>query len=218
MLKELLSVIGDIFVVQPTFIFSSPLQSVDIKISNLTESVSVESLYSGEYFTGAGLCFYAAAAGSVANVIQVLVTRDDVNKVTSQNHFICFTGFIINLISSTYSISWCSGVWSVLISIACVPLISNVLLTSPGSMSLMTVSMLLVSSLITLLAVWTMVTAVSLTQNPTLVTMLQSLEIILAMMTESIYWGHPPDPLSAAGSIMVAMRQESIGTWCTFLF
>ena len=88
-------VIGDIFVVQPTFIFSQSPPSGEMNMVNTTttHSVSVESLYSGQYFTGAGLCFYAAAAGSVANVIQVVVKRNDANKVTSQSHFICFTGY-----------------------------------------------------------------------------------------------------------------------------
>ena len=81
---------------QPTFIFSQSPPPSEINMVNTTtttHSVLVESLYSGQYFTGAGLCFYAAAAGSVANVIQVLVKRNDVNKVTSQSHFICFTGY-----------------------------------------------------------------------------------------------------------------------------
>merc|ERR1712189_13659 len=64
-------------------------------------------------------------------------------------------------------------------------------------------SMLLLAASITLLAFWLMVTAVSITQNPTLVTMLRSTEICLSLITEAIYWNQFPDPLSAVGSFIV---------------
>ena len=95
------------------------------------------------------------------------------------------------------------GVWGVILSIISLPLLPNPLLTSPQSMSLVTVSMLFVSAFIIILAIWWLVTAVSLIQHPTLVTMLRTTEIIMSLVTESLYWGHLPSLLSASGSILV---------------
>ena len=97
-----------------------------------------------------------------------------------------------------------TGVWSVIMSLVATPVVPNTLVTSPMTLSLQTVSMLLVSAVITLMAVWWMVTAVSITQNPTLVTMLRSTEICISLVTEAVYWGHPPDALSCSGSFIVS--------------
>ena len=93
------------------------------------------------------------------------------------------------------------------LSLVSVPVVPNSLLSLPWSMSSLSLSMLLVSALITLLAVWTQVLAVSVTQHPTLVMMMRSTEICISLVTESIYWSHPPHPLSALGSIMVNIKQ-----------
>ena len=95
-----------------------------------------------------------------------------------------------------------------LLSLVTVPVVPNCLLSLPWSMSSLSLSMLFVSALITLLAVWTQVLAVSLTQHPTLVMMMRSTEICISLVTESIYWSHPPHLLSALGSIMVNIRQK----------
>merc|ERR1719270_1045246 len=70
-------------------------------------------------------------------------------------------------------------------------------------MSALTVSMLMTSSLITVSAVWFMLTAVALTQNPTLVTMWMSTEICISLVTEAIYWHQLPNFISVVGSVLV---------------
>ena len=102
------------------------------------------------------------------------------------------------------------GIWSMLISTALLPVVPNRLVISPSSLTLITGSMLLLAASITLLAFWLMVTAVSITQNPTLVTMLRSTEICLSLITEAIYWNQFPDPLSAVGSFIVSMNNSVI--------
>ena len=110
------------------------------------------------------------------------------------------------------------GVWGVILSIISLPLLPNPLLTSPQSMSLVTVSMLFVSAFIIILAIWWLVTAVSLIQHPTLVTMLRTTEIIMSLVTESLYWGHLPSLLSASGSILVNFSCFPFIRFDNFLF
>ena len=102
------------------------------------------------------------------------------------------------------------GIWSMLISTALLPVVPNRLIMAPSSLTLVTGSMLLLSACVTLMAFWLMVTAVSYTQNPTLVTMLRSTEICLSLITEAIYWNQFPDPLSAVGSFIVSMNNSVI--------
>ena len=64
-------------------------------------------------------------------------------------------------------------------------------------------SLLLVSSLITLAAVWMIYTAVSLTQNPTLISMVRSTEIIMSLITETIINNTLPNYLSVIGALLV---------------
>ena len=191
------SVFGDVLVVQPTFIFPpvSMNGSTIIEDQNKTEVDNVESRNSVDYYTGVSLVLYAAAAAALVNVVQIVVTRhkesddDDVNRKVGRinsNHLMI-----------------ASGMWNVILSVSSLPLLPNTLLSSPGSMSSVSVTMLLVSSVLTLLAVWSMVTAVSLTQHPTLVSMIRSTEICISLVTESLYWGHLPNYLSALGSLMV---------------
>ena len=63
--------------------------------------------------------------------------------------------------------------WSVVISTATTPLAPNRLVTAPVSLSPLAGALLAGSGLATLLAVWWTVTAVTLLQHPTLVTMLR---------------------------------------------
>ena len=100
------------------------------------------------------------------------------------------------------------GLWGILISTALLPVVPNRLIMLPSSLTLVTGSMLLLSACVTLMAFWLMVTAVSYTQNPTLVTMLRSTEICLSLITEAIYWNQSPDPLSAVGSFIVSMKSN----------
>ena len=66
-----------------------------------------------------------------------------------------------------------AGVWSVVVSLVTTPLLPNRLVTAPLSLSPLAGALLAGSGLATLLAVWWTVTAVSLLQHPTLVTMLR---------------------------------------------
>jgi len=198
-------VIGDVLVVQPSFIFSEKsvptnLQNSSNEIeleleheynSNQTSSVLKDMIGADSdtnYMIGVCLCIYSALAASIDNVVQVLVSRNDEKKIVSRSHWVTST-----------------GVWGVILSIISLPLLPNPLLTSPQSMSLVTVSMLFVSAFIIILAIWWLVTAVSLIQHPTLVTMLRTTEIIMSLVTESLYWGHLPSLLSASGSILVML-------------
>jgi len=178
-------VCGDMLVVQPSFLFGNDDNNNTTASDNITEEEDVAVRHSMNYPVGVGLCLYAAGAISLANVVQVFIIND-VNVKLSTNHFMLTT-----------------GVCNVFLSLVSVPIVPNSLLSLPWSMSSLSVSMLLVSALITLLAVWTQVLAVSLTQHPTLVMMMRSTEICISLVTESIYWSHPPHPLSALGSIMV---------------
>ena len=52
--------------------------------------------------------------------------------------------------------------------------------------------------------------AVSLVQDPTLVQIMRSTEIILTMATEAVYVGSAPDPAAALGSLLVT---ACVGLW-----
>jgi len=140
---------------------------------------------SSKYIIGVCLCLYAAIASAAINVFQVFLSKKYENSVT-KNHLITVTGF-----------------WNVIFSVMSLPVLSNRVLTSPLSMSTLTISMLLSSSLITVSAVWFMLTAVAITQNPTLVTMWMSTEICISLVTEAIYWHQLPNFISVVGSVLV---------------
>ena len=134
------------------------------------------------------LCLYSAAAISFANIIQLKMknlTEKDGLKVT-RNHLMIT-----------------AGLWNVVLSVSTLPILPNTLITCPQSLSLTTVTMLLLSSIITLSAVWMIVSAVSMTRHPTMVSMIRSSEICISLVTESIYWSHLPNNLSVIGSLMV---------------
>ena len=90
-----------------------------------------------------------------------------------------------------------------LLSLLSLPLLPAPLLTSPRLLVSAPGLALLTSGLLTLAAVWLTVSAVSVLQAPTLVTMIRSTEICLALVTEALYWGHAPHPISALGSLLV---------------
>ena len=90
-----------------------------------------------------------------------------------------------------------------MISVVTIPLSPNRLVTAPLSLPSLSSALLLVSGCLTVLAFWWQVLAVSLLQDPTLVQMLRSTEIILTMATEAVYVGSPPDPVAALGSLLV---------------
>ena len=201
-LKPHNSVVGDILVIQPDFIFNksnSPISNssypnISITIASTSEehevtfepSTDAHESHGTEYLIGVVLCLLCAATISAANIVQVLIKTSEEGKAVTRNHL---------MISS--------GVWNILLSVSTLPVLPNTLLTAPMTMSMLTLAMLGLSSFITLIAMWMLVTAVSLTQHPTLVSMLRSTEIVISLVTESIYWGHLPSIVSAMGSLMV---------------
>ena len=44
------------------------------------------------YMIGVCLCIYSALAASINNVVQVLVSREDMKKSVSKSHFVTSTG------------------------------------------------------------------------------------------------------------------------------
>ena len=92
-----------------------------------------------------------------ANIVQVLLSKAQAEHVTiTKNHLMVM-----------------SGIWSVILSLATSPLVPNQLISMPSSMISFSGAMLLVSALITLVALWWIVLSVSLTQSPTLVSVLR---------------------------------------------
>ena len=109
------------------------------------------------------------------------------------------------------------GVWSVLLALLSLPLLPAPLLSAPSTLVSTPGLALLGSGLLTLTAVWLTVSAVSVLQRPTLVTMLRSTEICLSLVTESLYWGHAPHPVSALGSLLVKIFSELLCSHKYFL-
>ena len=179
--KAIYSVLGDILVVKPSFIFPGPA------ITNIT----VESFESADrlkgsdnYVLGVGICFYVAAAAAMSNVINVSVMES--SERISTSHLMVTT-----------------GVFSILTSLACSLLIPNRLVTAPLSIPPASAASLLVSAMMTFLAFWLITLAVTVTKTPTLISMLRSTEIVLSLVTESVWWGEPPHNLSILGSLLV---------------
>ena len=185
-------VAGDVMVVQPSFIFGNsqhqPQQSNNVSSLEPLISKMLPQDASLRYSLGVCLCLYSAAAISAANIVQLkLKERDSKDGLAvTRNHLILS-----------------AGAWNLLLSASTLPVLPNTLLTSPLTMSLVTLAMLLVSGVLTLVAMWMMVSAVGLTQHPTLVSMVRSTEIVMSLVTESIYWSHLPNTLSAMGSLLV---------------
>ena len=98
-----------------------------------------------------------------------------------------------------------SGVFSVLLALASTVFLPNRKLTDPLSLPLSSALALPVAAVMTLLAFWFITLAVSITHRPTLISMLRSTEIILSLVTESVWWGHPPHYLSVIGSLLVTL-------------
>merc|ERR1711879_392304 len=96
-----------------------------------------------------------------------------------------------------------SGVFSVILALISTVFMPNRLVTDPTSLSLRAAIALPIISVMTLLAFWFITIAVTMTQHPTLISMLRSTEIIISLVTESIWWGHAPHYLSIVGSLLV---------------
>ena len=137
------------------------------------------------YYIGVALCFYIAAAISVANVV-----GPKCNKLTV----------------STSELMFVSGCSSVLLSLLSTIFLTNRLLTDPTSLTTKAAALLPVCGLTAMIAYWTITLAISITGNPTLIAMLRSTEILISLVTESIWWSQVPGTLSLVGALLVS--------WC----
>ena len=155
------------------------------------------------YLTGVLLCLYTATVVSLANILQVrLMSRPQGEEASwTSHHLMIVSGQSPPYVQCPHVMT--PGVWSVLLALLSLPLLPAPLLSSPHTLVSAPGLALLGSGLLTLTAVWLTVSAVSVLQRPTLVTMLRSTEICLSLVSESLYWGHAPHPASALGSLLV---------------
>ena len=165
------------------------------------------------YLTGVLLCLYTATVVSLANILQVrLMSRPQGEEASwTSHHLMIVSGQSPPYVHCPHVMT--PGVWSVLLALLSLPLLpapllSAPLLSAPHTLASAPGLALLGSGLLTLTAVWLTVSAVSVLQRPTLVTMLRSTEICLSLITESLYWGHAPHPVSALGSLLVMIFLE----------
>ena len=179
-----LIVIGDVLVIQPPFIFpkveSEPNATHDTQLSE--ESMSVEK-HGEHYFLGVALCLYTAAAISVANVVGAKCNKMDI---------------------STSKLMLVSGCSSLILSLVSTVFLPNRVLSDPQSLTTEAAVLLPVSATITMLAYWTITLAISITSNPTLIAILRSTEILISLVTESVWWNQLPGTLSLLGALLVS--------------
>ena len=169
--------VGDILVVQPSFLF--PPAETDQHLD------TVHQLKQGDfYLVGVGLCLYVAMATALSNVINVSVMKT--NESITSSHLMLMT-----------------GVFSIILSLISSLFLPNRLISDPLSLPLTSVVVLLVSAVMTFTAFWSITLAVTITKTPTLIAVLRSTEIILSLVTESLWWRRPPHYLSLTGSILV---------------
>jgi len=176
----LLIIIGDVLVVQPPFLFGDS-DSIHNATHNSTKSVMEK--HGDSYYIGVALCLYTAAAAAVANVLSAHCNKKEI---------------------STSHLMLVSGISSLLLSLISSIFISNKLLTAPQSFSLQAAILLPFLALLTMVAYWTITLAVSVTRHPTLISMLRSTEILISLVTESLWWHQMPGICSLVGSLLVA--------------
>ena len=136
------------------------------------------------YFTRVGLCFYTALASSVANVVSTQCYK--MNVTPSQIMLVRgFSLFLLSLISTFF--------------------LPNRLLLNPQDIPLREALFLPVCAVMVMMASWMMTLAIDITRQPTLVTVLRSTEILISIITESLWWGKIPNTLSILGSQLVTL-------------
>jgi len=168
-------VVGDILVVQPPFLFNKDS-------SNLKEEKALTEKHGELYFTGVALCFYTALSSAIANVVSTQCFK---KSITTSN--------IMMVIGSSFF----------LLSIISTIFLPNRLITNPQIIPLKEALFLPVSAFMVMTGFWLMTLAISITGQPTLVTMLRSTEILISIVTESLWWGQMPGFLSIVGSLLV---------------
>ena len=169
--------------VQPSFLFPSPGHN-----SSSVSGVTAQDLKqdTDTYLLGVALSLAASAACAASNVLNVKITQS--NASLTSLHLVLV-----------------AGVFSVLLPVISTVFLPNRLITEPQSLPLSSALALPVAALMTLLAFWFITLAVTITNNPTLISMLRSTEIILSLVTESVWWGRPPHYLSVLGSLVVSL-------------
>ena len=177
-----LIVLGDVLVVQPPFIFGEE-DTKNETSSNVKMEEASQKKRGQYYYVGVGLCVYAAAAAAMSNVLGAKCNQKNI---------------------SSAQLMLVSGISSFLLSLICAPFLPNRLLTSPQSLSLKAAILLPVSACITIVAYWTITLAISITQHPTLISMLRSTEILISLVTEALWWKELPGTISLLGSLLVA--------------
>ena len=197
-LRLLLPVLGDILVVQPSFIFpktNTPNTTTPTITTNtssddeggvLTPDTAEDLRAGSDYVLGVGLSLFTAAGVAVSNVLNVRITQSNERVTTA--HLLLM-----------------SGVFSLLIALGSTVFLPNRLITDPQSLPLSSALALPVAAVMVLMAFWFITLAVSITYQPTLVSMLRSTEIILSLGTEFVWWGHLPHYLSVIGSLLVTL-------------
>jgi len=175
-------VVGDDLVIQPPFMFRTGSAPHNKTQPLIPEGTRRDKKHGHHYYIGVALCFYTAAAISVANVVGAKCNKLSIS--TSQLMFV-------------------SGCSSVLLSLVSTIFLSNRVLTNPTSLNTKAAALLPVSGSLTMVAYWTITLAISITGNPTLIAMLRSTEILISLVTESIWWNQIPGSLSLVGALLV---------------
>ena len=121
---QIISVIGDILVVQPAVIFGNSFEQARNNSINIHTTSSIDSdsdnhdpvdvdRQSWQYMIGVCLCVYTAGALSLTNIIQVPVTNG-VDVDLNSNHLLLMTGtFRIKRVQFSFKYSrilWCSRI------------------------------------------------------------------------------------------------------------
>merc|ERR1711936_265319 len=173
----LLILLGDVFVIQPPFIFPK-----EDDPQNDTQVITEDEKRGPNYHFAVVLCLYTGFMASVGKVVAAKCN---------------------NLGVSTVKLMFVNGCFSVLLSLFSTIFLTNRVLTNPSSLTTKAAAFLPVSGSISMVAYWPFTFAISITGNPTLIAVLRSTEIVISLVTESIWWGQVPGSLSLAGALIV---------------
>jgi len=170
--------VGDVFVIQPPFIF----REEDAPQNGTQVFTSEDEKRGPNYYFGVVLCLYTGFAASVGKVVAAKCN---------------------NLGVSTSKLMFVNGCSSVLLSLVSTIFLTNRVLTNPATLPTRAAVILPLSGSITLIAYWAFTLAIFITGNPTLISMLRSTEILISLVTESIWWRQAPEALSLVGALLV---------------
>jgi len=196
--------IGDLIVISfasPAFsvflsrwLLGTPLTLLSVALSFLilvgdTLVAQPPFLFGGEqdktslYYIGVALCLYVAVSSSLADIASTYCSKAGV----STSMLMIGTGLASIIVSISGLAYSATSLWGLVVVLQ-------------GSLAY-----LVGSGLMVMLAFWWVAAALALTRSPTLVAMLRSTEILLAMFTESAINTQLPDALSCSGSLLVLL-------------